>query len=135
MTNMLKNLGKSFRKSYNYIKYVVFLGKKDEDVISKSGLVCVKINEKDGSTSYELAVMKMEHFGLEIYFHTIDSKRKISENQKDVKSFYIEKWLPVKSVIQTINQKYEKEMINTFYNGLDENEITIIKKELPNIMK
>lgn len=132
---MLKNLGKSFRKSYNYIKYVVFLGKKDEDVISKSGLVGVKIHEKDGSTSYELAVMKMEHFGLEIYFHIIDSKRKISENQKDVKSFYIEKWLPVKSVIQTINQKYEKEMINTFYNGLNENEITIIKKELPNIMK
>ena len=72
---MLKNLGKSFRKSYNYIKYVVFLGKKDEDVISKSGLVGVKIHEKDGSTSYELAVMKMEHFGLEIYFHTIRSSQ------------------------------------------------------------
>ena len=132
---MFNSFGKNMRKFYNVLKYLVFSGKRDEDVISKSGLVGVKIHEKNGSTSYELAVMKMDHFGLEVFFYTNDSKRKISENQKDVKSFYIEKWLPVKSVIKTINQKYEKEMINTFYNGLDENEITIIKKELPNIMK
>ena len=35
MTSMLKNLGKSFRKSYNYIKYVVFLGKKELPNIMK----------------------------------------------------------------------------------------------------
>lgn len=132
---MFNSFGKNMRKFYNVLKYLVFSGKRDEDVISKSGLVGVKIHEKNGSTSYELAVMKMDHFGLEVFFYTNDSKRKILENQKKVKSFYVEKWMPIKSIIQSINQKYEKEIVNTYYNGLNESEIGIIKKELPDIIK
>lgn len=131
---MFKNLSKNLRDCYLSLKSSIFEEKRKEEVLSKSGLVGVKIHEKDG-ISYELAVMKMDHFGLEVFFYTHNSKRKIYENQKEVKNVYIDEWIPIHRIIQLINQKYEKEVINTYYNGLNDNEIGIINHELPNILK
>ncbi len=131
---MLKNLSKNLRNCYVFLKSLLFEEKRKEDVINKRGLVGVKIHEKDGSMSYELSVMKKDHFGLEGFFFTQDSKRKIYENQKGLKSIYVEEWIPIHRITQLVNKKYGKEVINPYYKGLNQQEINIINRELPNLL-
>lgn len=131
---MLKNLSKNLRNCYVFLKSSLFEEKRKEDVINKRGLVGVKIHEKDGSMSYELAVMKMDHFGLEVFFFTQDSKRKIYENQKGLKGIYVEEWIPIHRITQLVNEKYGKKVINPYYKGLNQQEINIINRELPNLL-
>lgn len=131
---MLKKLSKNLRNGYVFLKSSLFEEKRKEDVINKRGLVGVKIHEKDGSISYELAVMKMDHFGLEVFFFTQGSQRKIYENQKELKSIYVEEWIPIHRITQLVNKKYEKEVINPYYKGLNQQEIKIINRELPNLL-
>lgn len=131
---MLKNLSKNLRNCYVFLKSSLFEEKRKEDVINKRGLVGVKIHEKDGSMSYELSVMKKDHFGLEVFFFTQDSKRKIYENQKELKSIYVEEWIPIHRITQLVNKKYGKEVINPYYKGLNQQEINIINRELPNLL-
>lgn len=131
---MLKNLSKNLRNCYVFLKSLLFEEKRKEDVINKRGLVGVKIHEKDGSMSYELSVMKKDHFGLEVFFFTQDSKRKIYENQKGLKGIYVEEWIPIHRITQLVNKKYGKEVINPYYKGLNQQEINIINRELPNLL-
>lgn len=131
---MLKNLSKNLRNCYVFLKSSLFEEKRKEDVINKRGLVGVKIHEKDGSMSYELSVMKKDHFGLEVFFFTQDSKRKIYENQKGLKIIYVEEWIPIHRITQLVNKKYGKEVINPYYKGLNQQEINIINRELPNLL-
>lgn len=132
---MFKKFGKNLRNVCLFIKSSVFEQKRKGDILKKSGLVGVKIREKDGNISYELANMQMDHFGMEIYYYTHDSKRKIYEHEKSIYKPKIEDYIPIQRVIQMINSKYGKEIINTYLNGLSKNELKIIKKELPYILR
>lgn len=130
---MLKKLSKNLRNVYLMFKSSIIEEKREGEVLDKSGLVGVKIHEMDGSTSYELAEMKLVRFKTEIIYFTSGSKRKIYESQKGVKNVYVEEMLPIQEIIKSINKKYGKDVISNYCKGLTKQEVDIITNELPKL--
>lgn len=131
MIIMVKKLSNFLRRLKKWWKELKFVEEAMEEnyVIMKYNLGVVKYKDCNGKISNYIARKEKndEFIIYDISTHYKISFNYIEENSKDG----VLEWLPINKVTEKINNKYKKELINPFHEGIDEQEYQIIKKELP----
>lgn len=130
---MLKKLINFLRRLRKWFKEFKLIEESYEEryVIMKYGLGIVKYQDKDGEIKNYLAQKEENGFilhGKSNMCQVLFNWRKFGEKEG------VMEWMPIHEVTEKLNSKYNKEIISSFHEGLEEHEYQIIIKELQTIL-